>query len=513
YVETGMAGYYNIQHFEAPGTEFAFEVYFNADGSGLMTAGDVDYNFTYPKATWFEVKHEIDLDADNIKLTINGTLVHEWPFSYQASSTTGTKQLGGVDFFAGAATGETPKYYFDDVLYTQAGASTDPIISVDPVSFNLHTNAGGSGTEILTVSNIGASDLTFNTNIIYVLDGKKYAAVMPEQNFGTKSISKVEAVADPTPSATTWNPVTDDVVLHYDGDNASAVGWNTVPVTATVAARFLNQHTLPHAGMVISSIDLMVNDLNAGNNEMSIVIYGMGSSYEPGELLYTQTFTPFGNSWEHIVLTTPVNVTGEELWIGYTFTQSDAGIYIPGTDAGPNDPNGDWIKTGIAWSHLSNNTALPYNWNIRANLTGTPIPHWLTVSPTSGTVAPDGSTELNVNYDATDLEIGNVYEGIIRFLSNDPETPQLDVPVTLGLYDGIDEGSKVAVAVYPNPANDVLNIRTANRIVEVRILNLIGQVISSSNASTLNVSELPTGTYLIQVTTDNGIANMKFNKN
>ncbi len=514
YVETGKAGYYNVQHFESPGTEFAFEVYFNADGSGLLTAGDVDYNFTYPKDTWFEVKHEIDLDIDNIKLTVNGNLVHEWPFSYQASSASGTKQLGGVDFFAGAATGETPKYYFDDVLFTQAGASTDPIITVNPVSFDLHTIPGGIGSSVLTISNEGASDLTFNTNIIYVFDGKKNAAVMPEQNISPKSLSSGVASADPTPSPATWSPVTDDYVLHYDGDNASAIGWNTVPVTATVAARFLNQHTLPHAGMVVSSVDLMVNDLNTtGSNEMSVVIYGMGTSYEPGELLYTQTFTPFGNSWEHIVLNTPVTVTGEELWIGYTFTQSDAGIYIPGTDEGPNDVNGDWIKSGIAWSHLSNNPALPYNWNIRANLTGTVSPHWLTVAPTTGTVIPAGSTDINVNYNATDLEVGNIYNAIIRILSNDPETPQLDVPVKLGLYDGIEEGSNIAVAVYPNPANDVLNIRTANRVVEVRILNLTGQVISSSNTSTVNVSELPTGTYLIQVTTDNGTANMKFNKN
>ena len=80
---------------------YAIRSYY-ADGSGLLTAGDVDYNFTYPKDTWFEVKHEIDLDIDNIKLTVNGNLVHEWPFSYQASSASGTKQLGGVDFFAGA---------------------------------------------------------------------------------------------------------------------------------------------------------------------------------------------------------------------------------------------------------------------------------------------------------------------------------------------------------------------------------------------------------------------------
>lgn len=511
YIETDKAGYYNFQHFEAPGVEFAFEVYLNKNGTGTLTVEGSDYSFNYPKATWFQIKHEIDLDADDIKMYVNGTLVKEWPFSSQSGSVGGTLQLGGVDFYAGAATGETPKYYFDDVLYTQAGAASDPVIEVSPASLEVNSVPGNVETTTLTVANTGASDLEFSTNIIYVLGGKSASAALPEQTLNTKTLSS-NVSADPTPTPSTWNPVTDDYVLHYDGDNASAIGWNSVPVTAIVAARFLNSSVLPHAGMSISSVDLFINDLNtSGSNEMSIMIYGMGTSYEPGTLLYTQAFTPYGNSWEHIVLSTPVPVTGEELWIGYSFTQSDAGIYIPGTDAGPNDPNGDWIKSGIAWSHLSNNSSLPYNWNIRANLTGTPIDHWLTVAPTTGTVAPDGSTDLTVTLDASSLTLG-VYEGIIRFLSNDPVTPQVDVPVKLGLYTGIEEGTVNQIAVYPNPVNDMLNINVNSRLEEVRVMSITGQVLLRSTASQLNVSELPTGTYLIQVTTGNGTANMKFNK-
>jgi len=122
FVDNGKAGYYNIQHFQSPGTEWAFEVYFNTNGSGTLKAGGNSITFSYPKATWFKVYHEIDLDNDQIKLYVNGTQVHQWPFSYQASSTTGTKQLGAVDFFAGAQTGETPQYWFDDISFELAPA-------------------------------------------------------------------------------------------------------------------------------------------------------------------------------------------------------------------------------------------------------------------------------------------------------------------------------------------------------------------------------------------------------
>lgn len=128
YAESGKAGYYNMQHFQTPGVvnEFAMEVYYLANGSGELYAGSATaIPFTYPKDTWFEIKHVIDLDADDIKYYVNGIMVKEWPFSYLYHSTSGTKQLGAVDFYAGAksGSGETPKYFFDDVSNQEMPAS------------------------------------------------------------------------------------------------------------------------------------------------------------------------------------------------------------------------------------------------------------------------------------------------------------------------------------------------------------------------------------------------------
>lgn len=117
-VPTGKAGYYNFQHYEAPGTEWAFELYFNTDGSGTMNAGGADAaSFTYPKDTWFTVENFIDLNADWAQVFFDGELIYEWQYSLTAEGDPGVLQLGGIDFFAGAATGETPTYYFDDLSY------------------------------------------------------------------------------------------------------------------------------------------------------------------------------------------------------------------------------------------------------------------------------------------------------------------------------------------------------------------------------------------------------------
>ncbi len=438
YVGTGYCGYYNFQHYQSPGTQWAFEVYFRTNGTMSLEAGGVTTTYSYPKATWFEVKHLIDIDNDTIQLFLNGTFLRGWPFHYQASGTTGTNQLGGVDLFAGEFTGsgEIPKFYFDDVSYTSYVAANDPKIAVSPTSMTASQEIGQITTQQLTVSDTGVVNLVYSTNIILNSDAPVVnRAALIEPSVPSQKGSLHLCSADPNPSTGAANPPTDapgaTAVLHYDGDNYSAIGWGTPPSTITVAARFPNNMTLPNAGLYLESVDVYINDLNAtASNLMTVKIFGMGTDYEPGVLLSSQTFTPTADSWNNIVLTTPVLVTGQDLWIGYQFTQAEASIFIPGTDAGPADPNGDFLSTGVGWSHLSTNPALNYNWNIRGNLNGTLMPQWLSVSPASGTVTPGGSQPLTVTFNSTNLEVG-AHQAIIRFLSNDPTMPQLDVPVTL----------------------------------------------------------------------------------
>ena len=123
YVENGKAGYYNLQKTEVAGQEFGYEAYFLANGNGTLSAGATNaFTFTYPKATWFKVVQMLDVDNDLVTLYINEVMVAEWPLHYQASSQTGMTSIGAIDFYAGAVTGETPQYYFDDVEYKDASA-------------------------------------------------------------------------------------------------------------------------------------------------------------------------------------------------------------------------------------------------------------------------------------------------------------------------------------------------------------------------------------------------------
>ncbi len=69
--------------------------------------------------------------------------------------------------------------------------------------------------------------------------------------------------------------------------------------------------------------------------------------------------------------------------------------------------------------------------------------------------------------------------------------------------------------IYPNPATDVLNITSKNGLSanEIRISDLTGKVVKvQKDVSVINVSDLSTGTYLIDITTNEGKATSKFIK-
>jgi phenolic acid decarboxylase len=514
YIETGKCGYYNIQHMQSPGIEWAFEIYFRADGTlELQCAGNTVAG-SYIKDQWFEVKHEIDLDKDSISLFIDGILLNKWKFSDQASAAGGTLQLGGVDLFAGeySGSGETPGFYVDDFYFAETATAVVPVITVNPTSVSKWLVDATNGTDSVIVTNAGTAALTFDANIVYNYTKKKNAPVtMGTGNTVSVKRSLTNAALDPTPTPGGAAPATDaSAQLHYDADNASAVGWNSPPITVTVAARFPNSMTLPYAGMDLTAVEVFVNDLNASGNLMKVKIFGMGNTYEPGTLLYEQSFTPIGASWETITLTTPVKITGEDLWVGYQFTQTDASIYIAGTDGGPADPNGDFLSTGVGWSHLS--SSIDANWNIRADLEGTVAPHWLTCAPMSGNVAAGDDQKLTLNFTTTGLTLGS-YHAVVKLLSNDLTNPVLDVPVTLTVVGvGINELEKIGVMVYPNPVTDVLNIKTDGTIRNITVTDLSGKIVYKGIDQSISISSLSNGVYFVKVETAQGVANTKFIK-
>lgn len=124
FVPEGNGAYYNIQHSETAGQEWAHQITFGADGSAALDAGLGDVRiFDYPQSAWFSVDFVIDVTNDFTYLYLNEEFVYAWPLSWQNFTMTGLKQLGSVDFFP---IDPTHVFYVDDIYYAQipeAGAN------------------------------------------------------------------------------------------------------------------------------------------------------------------------------------------------------------------------------------------------------------------------------------------------------------------------------------------------------------------------------------------------------
>jgi len=84
---------------------------------------------------------------------------------------------------------------------------------------------------------------------------------------------------------------------------------------------------------------------------------------------------------------------------------------------------------------------------------------------------------------------------------------------TNGIILSIGDNALNNVIIYPNPANEVLNIKNAENS-DIEIYDLLGRaIVSKSNISLneqINVSSLTTGTYIIKITNNNQVKTKKF---
>lgn len=153
YVPGGKTGYYNFQEDEdtgASGGIWAINVHFNLDnlapGTGYVVddanPANIVSTFSYPENFWFQIKHIVDVDADTVVMSIDGTEIYNGPF-YSGGN------LGGVDFFSIDANNQ---YYVDDVLYKTATAGVEDFAAG---SFSVYPNPVK---DLLTISTKTAVD-------------------------------------------------------------------------------------------------------------------------------------------------------------------------------------------------------------------------------------------------------------------------------------------------------------------------------------------------------------------
>jgi len=495
YIETGYGGYFNFQKYEAPGNEWAVEVYFHEDGTGRLDQNG-DHTFSYPKDTWFLVTTTVDLDNDQATMDINGVQVHQWPFSQKADGTSGTLQLGGIDFFAGVEnnSGETPKCYFDDVEYIQTVQGSNPPdvgVSVSGISSN------GTADETFDITNNGDQDLTYNLYVTYPQSSKKNASKSKSvilYSGGTKE--------------------RDATLTNVQSDFGGGVGYAS-PLTVNAASYFSPSAVENYIGMELTSVIIGINDLPDASST-SMKVWGRGSTTTPGPgtLLDEVSFTPSGDqSQNSVTLSSPIYIDGNPIWLGYQCDDPGDGFFPIGIDQGPRVNGVNWLSIGPGWSEMNSGTNA--NIFVVGNLTGSAVNKWLSLNPVNGTLTGGNSETVTVSFNLINLETGS-YTANIVVASNDQGNNHADeyveIPVTLDVNTDV-ENINSGIMTFPNPVTDVFTIVSDNRINTILITDISGKIIENiipfKNSYKFNMGNLGSGIYFVKINTEKQIVTRK----
>lgn len=468
YVPAGNAGYYNLQHVFA--SEWAVEVFFNADLSTSIDAGGQSItNLTYTPDTWFNVTVMIDMDEDWATMYWDDEMVVEWQWSLKTDGSAGTNQLGCANMYAGANGTDVPMYYFDNFgFYGLSTPLTPPTAEVDTEEFILEISDGVAVTETFSLSNVGEQDLSYEVYPIY-------------------NVTEASGTATAT-------------VAHC-GDFNGGVGFaaatavqNAVLLTPSLQEEYI--------GTELTAIEFYIDDVAL---DFTINVWAQGSTTVPGpgEMIYSSAYTPTVGAWTTAELDEPIILDGSPLWIGVGYFQP-AGLFTMGCDAGPQVPGVNFRKTGPAWAELS----LDYNYNVRGIVTGDPMPAYMDVPINMGMIVPGDDETIGVFFDPTGLPAAQ-YTGMIAIATNDPATNYNYIDVTLDIVTSTSDINKTdAVAVYPNPTTDQINLQADANITEVRITNYLGQIVAThqmmETQSSIDMSQFEVGVYFVEVTTTEG---------
>ncbi|KAF0200729.1 MAG: hypothetical protein FD170_3258 [Bacteroidetes bacterium] len=208
-------------------------------------------------------------------------------------------------------------------------------------------------------------------------------------------------------------------------------------------------------------------------------------------------------------LTTPP-VTGMTPYAGERFGACFASVppavnndYMisPLVALGENPVLGFYVKSYTAQYGLE-------TYNIRVSTTDMNPASFTTIA---GPINAPADAWTFVSYDLSAYEGQEVYVAI-QCVSNDRFVFMID-NVEITFVSATDKPETAKFSIYPNPATDVLNITGDSKMENIRLVNLAGQTIYESNVNAnefrMETGSIPSGLYLLNITTEKGSVTRK----
>ena len=510
YCDEGKYGYFNILHeFNGSGSTWAMQAYLNATNSGSGTStysvghgtvhAGANSNGDIPAVVneWMFIRIRVNCDEDVAELYYRSAttypeeqLIVSWQWSLDSfgEHTVGPK-MDAMDFYAPHST--LGCYYLDNFVYTRIGDETAAHLTFDTEDIN----------EFLAEDDVTSVDINISN-----AEGTSIGRWTGWVDFGSSTVT------------------TGNHQINYDGEpgtTSSLVGLNVDDPTLIEVGAMFPGSAYAGAAMGTKIVSAQYVFFTDSNNSMGIEpntpvtfrIYGQGLYGQPGEVL-AEKVVPYGSivadEWTIATFDTPVDLTGYNVWVTCEFTQAVNG-YAMSFDGGTPAEHGDYYRTngGGAFGKCSEVFSTIYgNFHIRMNTQGSPIAAtWANLSKPEGQMPIGGADVVTVNLNSIGLSDGDVKDAIIFFVTNDPENPEVRIPLTLTVGpESVIESNVNACEIYPNPATTQVTVKGEN-LSSLAIYNVAGQLVrvvkldSVINTVDMNVEA---GVYFFSIYDNNG---------
>ncbi|MCR9182436.1 MAG: T9SS type A sorting domain-containing protein [Flavobacteriaceae bacterium] len=161
YVYSGSTGFWNIQDNEIPGVQWNGQFFAGTTASGgsegNITHDETGLTIPYPSDQWFEVRHEIDLNAMTMSAWIDGALFLD-NVPYVGTGGAPANALGSINFYS---IDTNNNYFVDDFIFVEGTLSTSDFSSnaftvhPNPVKNNLNINSNEAVSKVAIYNVLG----------------------------------------------------------------------------------------------------------------------------------------------------------------------------------------------------------------------------------------------------------------------------------------------------------------------------------------------------------------------
>ena len=319
-----------------------------------------------------------------------------------------------------------------------------PEIVVDTDNIDLTLPQGNTENIMVNIANPGDLDLEYAL-FAYPSDGNKITETSPAETVaaydgydsspGTEIGSAYPGVAGPDHGNLQRERKDSDheetVEIHHDNGYANNGIGTGEEASFITAVRFTAEDLADYyASYDLSSVKYHIRSDEF--SEVSIKIWEGGSLEGPAEEIYSAEITDEVSVDEWSVHDLPELIQlepGEEYWMGYAMDAT--GGHPASVDNGPMvEDKGAWMYFNGDWQQLTDLGELDFNWCIRGILQLGEQVEWLSFDPEEGIVAPEDDVDIELAFDAADLEVGEHYaQAIIQNNAGD----NISIPVTFNV--------------------------------------------------------------------------------